>query len=65
VVRLPRFPNFASAEMSVSLLLLSLDVEWNVIQPELKGGEVTQFPQFRERRDVRELLIVTTRMECN
>jgi hypothetical protein len=32
-----------------------------LIQTEIKGGEVTQFPQLRECRDVLELLIVRTR----
>jgi hypothetical protein len=32
-----------------------------MIQPEGKGGEVTQFIQSAECRDVRELLIVITR----
>jgi hypothetical protein len=42
-VRLPCLPNSASAEMSMSFLLLELEMELYVIQPEIKGGEVTQF----------------------
>jgi hypothetical protein len=30
--------------MLVSFSLLSLGMEWNVIQPEGKGGKVNQFP---------------------
>jgi hypothetical protein len=39
----------------------------NVIQIELKFGEVTQFSQFSECRNVRELLIRITknRVECD
>jgi hypothetical protein len=42
-VRLPSFPNSASAEISVRFLLLELGMERNYIQPEGKGGKVTQF----------------------
>jgi hypothetical protein len=41
MVRLPSFPNSDSAEMSVSFLLLSLEMEWNMIQQEGKGGDIT------------------------
>jgi hypothetical protein len=47
VVSLSSFPNYASAEMSMSYLLLSLILQWNAIQLEGKGGEVTKFLQFR------------------
>jgi hypothetical protein len=47
--------------MSVSFSLLKLEMEWNMIQPEFKGGEVAQFSQFGECRDVREVLIAITR----
>jgi hypothetical protein len=57
VVRLPSFPNSASAEMSVSLSLLLLRMESNGIQPKIKAGEVTQFPQYCKYRDIHELLI--------
>jgi hypothetical protein len=60
VVRLPSFPNSASVEMSVRFSLLSLGIEWHVIQIEPKGGEATQFTQLRESRDVREIIFKTT-----
>jgi hypothetical protein len=41
VVKLPNLPNSASAEMSVSYSSLSLGMEWNVIQPKGKLGEVS------------------------
>jgi hypothetical protein len=44
MVRLPSFPNSASAEMSVIFSSFLLGMEWNVIQFEVKYGEVTQFP---------------------
>jgi hypothetical protein len=47
--------------MSLSLSLLFLGIERKVIQPEVKGGKLTQFPQFCECRDVSELLVVITR----
>jgi hypothetical protein len=47
--------------MSVSFLLLELVMEWNDIQPEGKGGKITQFSQFNECWDVCEPLIVMTR----
>jgi hypothetical protein len=61
VVRLPSFPNYASAEMSVSFSLELLRIELNVIQAEGKGSEVTQFSQLREWRYVREHVIGRTR----
>jgi hypothetical protein len=61
VVRLPSFPNNASAEMSVSFSLLNLGMERNEIQPEVYVGEVAQFTQFSECRDVREVYIFNTR----
>jgi hypothetical protein len=60
-VRLLSFPNSLSAEMSVSFSLLTLGMEWNIIQREGKGGQFTQFPQFSQCRDVIEFLIVKTR----
>jgi hypothetical protein len=61
LVKLPSFPNSASAEMSTSLELSELGMKWNVLQIEIKRGEVTQFPQFRECGDVRELIKFITR----
>jgi hypothetical protein len=40
-------------------------MEVNMIQLEGKGGEVAQFSQFGECRDVRELLSAITRMKWN
>jgi hypothetical protein len=53
--------------MSASFSLLLLGIERKVIQPEVKGGKLTQFPQFCECRDVSELLVVKTRngVECD
>jgi hypothetical protein len=67
MVRLPSVPNSESAEMSLSFSLLLLRIEFNVIQRKSKQGEVTKFSQFRECRDVLELLIVMTRIgvECD
>jgi hypothetical protein len=47
--------------MSESVLSLLLEMECNLIQPDAKGGEHSQFSQFPECRYVRELLIVKTR----
>jgi hypothetical protein len=67
MVRLPSVPNSESAEMSLSFSLLLLRIEFNVIQRKSKQGEVIKFSQFRECRDVLELLIVMTRIgvECD
>jgi hypothetical protein len=40
VVRLPSFPNSASAEIPLIYELLSLRMGWNVVQRKGKGGEV-------------------------
>jgi hypothetical protein len=58
VVRLPILLNFASDEISVSFSLLELGMWWNVIQPEIKGCEVAQFPQFCECKDFLEFFIL-------
>jgi hypothetical protein len=67
VVRLLSFPSSASAEISISFKLLQLCLEWNVIHRNGKGSEVTQFPQFCESRDVREILTLITMngVECD
>jgi hypothetical protein len=53
--------------MSVSFPLLALNLEWIVIQLKGKGGEVTQFSQFREWRDVRKIGTHITKsvVECD
>jgi hypothetical protein len=60
-VRLSSFPNYASAEMSVSESLLELGIKLSEIQPDEKGSKVTKFPLFPECRNVGELSIVRTK----
>jgi hypothetical protein len=65
VLRLPSFPNSASTDISMSYILVELEMEWNKVQRKGKGGKLTQFSQFRERRDVNLLLRTRNRMEWN